>query len=311
MLKVKDSIAGRLSRLLSNHIYVRRSSARLPVTVSLVDSKTGDVSAQYPRFKGQTADSLAMSGYMHDISRTGLSLIVPSFHFGNHYLIDCSNYTLRIMVELPNGVVNVQAAPVRFNKLDESSYFIGARIMKMTDADHRRLVQYIKSGKLMAEVMDSAGRWFYGLMANHLHVRRSGMRLPVTVSLVDLGKNPVVARLPTEMPGSLRDISKTGVSLVLPSVSFGDRFLTDGYCEMRIMVELPNGAINLQAAPVRYDKLNEPQSEGSYLVGARILRMTDQERKALVKRFQQVKKSRGAIRQPGFALTRDYSKSSS
>ncbi|MGB7924110.1 MAG: PilZ domain-containing protein [Pyrinomonadaceae bacterium] len=311
MLKVKDSIAGRLKSLLANHIYVRRNSARLPVTVSLVDSKTGgDASAQYPLFKGQKAESSAMSGYMHDISRTGLSLIVPSFHFGNHYLIDCSNYTLRIMVELPNGVVNVQAAPVRFNKLDDSRYFIGARFMKMTDADHRRLTQYIKSGKVVAEVIDSVGRWFYNLMSNHLHVRRSGMDMPVTVSLLDLGKNPVVARLPAAMTGVLRDISKTGVSLVLPSVSFGDRFLTDGYCEMRIMVELPNGAVNIQAAPVRYDKFDEAQSEGAYLVGARILRMTVQERKSLVKRIQQVKK-RAAVRQPGFALARDYSKSSS
>jgi hypothetical protein len=311
MLKVRDSIAGRFHKLLANHIYVRRSSARLPVTVSLVDSKTGESGAQYPLFKGQTAEQLAMSGYMHDISRTGLSLIVPSFHFGNHYLIDCSNYTLRIMLELPNGVVNVQAAPVRFNKLDESRYFIGARFMKMTDADHRRLIQYIKSGKVMTEVVDSVVRRFYSFMANHLHVRRNGMNLPVTVSLLDLGKNPVVSRRPPAMPGYLRDISKTGVSLVVPSVSFGDSFLTDGYCEMRIMVELPNGAVNIQAAPVRYDKLDEAPGDGAYLVGARILRMTNQERKSLVKRIQQVKKSRGAMRQPGFALARDYSKSSS
>lgn len=312
MLKVKDPIARRLYGLLANHIYVRRSSsARLPVTVSLVDSKTGESSSQYPLFKGQAAEQHAMSGYMHDISRTGLSLIVPSFHFGNHYLIDCSNYTLRITVELPNGAVNVQAAPVRFNKLDESRYFIGARFMKMTDADHRRLTQYIKSGKVMAEVMDSVVRRFYSFMANHLHVRRNGMNLPVTVSLLDMGKNPVVRRCPPVMPGLLRDISKTGVSLVMPSVSFGDSFLTDGYCEMRVMIELPNGAVNIEAAPVRYDKFDEPQKEGAYLVGARILRMTDQERKSLVKRIQQVKKSRASIRQPGFALARDYSKSSS
>jgi hypothetical protein len=311
MLKVKDSIGGRLHRLLANHIYVRRSGVRLPVTVSLLDSKTGDVSAQYPLFKGAATDSLAMSGYMQDVSRTDLSLIVPSVHFGNHYLIDCSNYTLRIMVELPNGAINIQAAPVRFNKLDESRYFIGARIMKMTDADQRRLVQYIKSGKVMAEVMDSLIRHFYSFVANHMRIRRGGMSLPVTVSLLDLGKNPVVAHRPPAMPGFLRDISKTGLSLVLPSVSFGDRFLTDGYCEMRIMVELPNGAVNIQAAPVRYDKFDETQNEGAYLVGARILRMAEPDRKSLVHHIQQVRRSGTSLPQTSFELARDYSKSSS
>lgn len=311
MRRVKDSIAGRLYSLLADHIYVRQSRMRLPVTVSLLDSKTGDVSAQYPLFKGQVSDSLAMSGYLHDISKSDLSLIVPSVHFGNHYLIDCSNYTLRIMVELPNGAVNIQAAPVRFNKLDDSRYFIGARIMKMTDADQRRLVQYIKSGKVMVEAMDSIVRYVYGFLANHLHVRRSEMSMPVTVSLLDLGKNPVVAHCPPAMPGFLRDISKTGLSLVVPSVSFGDRFLTDGYCEMRIMVELPNGAVNIQAAPVRYDKLVEPQSEGAYLVGARILRIAGADRKSLAHHIQQMKRSRASIPQTSFALARDYSKSSS
>lgn len=311
MLKIKDSIAGRFYSLLAKHVYIRRSNTRLPVTVSLLDAKTGKSSAQYPLFKGQMPDSLALSGYLHDLSKTDLSLIVPSVHFGNHYLIDCSNYTLRITVELPNGAINIQAAPVRFNKLDERRYFIGARIMKMTDADHRRLVQYIKSGKLMTEVMDSVVRRFYGFMANHIHVRRRGMSLPVTISLLDLGKNPVVARLPPAMPGFLRDISKTGLALVVPSVNFGDRFLTDGYCEMRIMVELPNGAVNIQAAPVRYDKFDEPQNDCAYLVGARILRMTELDRKSLAHHIQQAKRSRASLAQTNFALARDYPKSSS
>ena len=109
----------------------------------------------------------------------------------------------------------------------------------------------------MPKVKDSIAGRLYSFLVNHIHVRRSEMRLPVTVSLFDLGRNPVVAHRPPAMPGFLRDISKTGLSLVLPSVSFGDRFLIDGYCEMRIMVELPDGAVNIQAVPVRYDKFDD------------------------------------------------------
>jgi PilZ domain len=163
----------------------------------------------------------------------------------------------------------------------------------------------------MPKVKDSIARRLYGLLVNHIQIRRSEMRLPVTVSLLDLGRNPVVAHHPPVMPGFLRDISKTGLSLVVPSVSFGDRFLTDGYCEMRIMVELPDGAVNIQAVPVRYDKFDEPQNECAYLVGARILRMADPDRESLARYIKQVKRSSAGIPQTSFALARDYSESSS
>ena len=163
----------------------------------------------------------------------------------------------------------------------------------------------------MPKVRDSIARRLYSLLVNHIQVRRSGMRLPVTVSLLDLGRNPVVAHRPPAMPGFLHDISKTGLSLVVPSVSFGDRFLIDGYCEMRIMIELPDGAVNIQAVPVRYDKFDEPQNECAYLVGARILRMADPDRKSLDHHIQQVKRSSASIPQTSFALARDYSESSS
>lgn len=135
----KNSIVSRLYGFVANHIQGRRSGTRLPLNVSLLEpAKTRAASAQH---------SPAVSGYLHDISKTGLSLVVPSVRFGNHYLIDCSDYILQIMVELPNEAVNIQATPVRFDKLDESQYFIGARIIQMTDLDRRRIVKYIKQAK--------------------------------------------------------------------------------------------------------------------------------------------------------------------
>lgn len=163
----------------------------------------------------------------------------------------------------------------------------------------------------MPKVKDSIAGRLYNLLVNYIHARRSGLRLPVTVSLLDLGRNPVVAHRPLAMPGFLRDLSKTELSLVVPTVSFGDRFLTDGYCEMRIMVELPGGTVNIQAVPVRYDKFDEPQNKCAYLVGARILRMADPDRKSLAHHIQQVRRGSAESPQPGFALGRDYSESSS
>jgi hypothetical protein len=148
MRKVMNTIVGRFYGFLTNYIYVRRSGIRPPVTVSLLDPKKRDVSTSYLLSKRQTPDSLTMPGYLHDISRAELSLIVPSLHFGNHDLIDCSTYTLQISVEFSNRTINIQAAPVRYDTLDEPQsqckYIIGARITQMADSERNRLVQYIQ-----------------------------------------------------------------------------------------------------------------------------------------------------------------------
>jgi hypothetical protein len=93
------------------------------------------------------------------------------------------------------------------------------------------------------------------------------------------------------MSGYLRDISKTGLSLVVPSLRFGNRFLVSGHYPLRVMVELPNGTVDIQVAPVRYDKLHE-KSDRKYLIGARIMQMTDSDRRHLSQYIQEVKKSK-------------------
>lgn len=141
MRKLTNSIMSRVSSFLSNNVHARRYDMRLPLSVSLLDSR---------RTAFRMHASSSMSGYLRDISKTGLSLVVPSLHFGNSFLVS-GHYPLRIMVELPNGVVNIHVAPVRYDKLHEKQsdrkYLIGARIMQMTDSDRRNLSQYLQEAK--------------------------------------------------------------------------------------------------------------------------------------------------------------------
>ena len=90
----------------------------------------------------------------------------------------------------------------------------------------------------------------------------------------------------------MRDISKTGLSLVVPSLRIGNRFLVSGHDPLCVMVELPDGIVNIQVAPVRYDKLHEKLSDRRYLIGARIVRMTESDRRHLTQYLQEVKKSK-------------------
>lgn len=295
MARAKRSIVGRFFGILTNHHHMRRGNLRLPLTVSLLDSKT----------KVPVAPSApALRGYLRDISKTGLSIVMPSVHFGDPYLM-CSGYTLLLRIEFPNRTVSIQAAPARFDRVaenqDEYSYLIGARILQMTKSDRRYLNNYIKRGGMMPEVMNSIVRRLYDSLINRIHVRQSGMRLPLTVSLLDSETWAVGAQRLPPLPGYLRDISKTGLSIIVPPVHNGNRYPIGSHFTLRITIEHPNGAINIKATPVRYDWFNESQSERKHLIGARISQLTRSDRKALVQYIQQVKKRESVGSKASFA----------
>jgi hypothetical protein len=283
MAKVSGLFAGRFFGFF-NRNRIRRGSLRLPLTVSLLDSKTKVPIAP---------SSPALRGYLRDISKTGLSIVMPSVHFGDPYLM-CSGYTLLIRIEFPNRTVNIQAAPARFDRLakneDEYSYLIGARIMQMSKSDRRYLVNYIKRGGVMPEVMNSLIRRLYDSLINRIHVRQSGMRLPLTVSLLDSETSSFGGQRVPPLSGYLRDISKTGLSIIVPPVHAGSRYPIGSSYTLRISIEHPQGAINIKATPVRYDWFDESHSERRHLIGARILQMTRSDRKTLAQYIQQVRK---------------------
>jgi hypothetical protein len=143
----------------------------------------------------------------------------------------------------------------------------------------------------MVKLKNSILRRAYKFLGRYIHARRYDMSLPLSVSLLDQKKSALSMPTSLEMSGELRDISKTGLSLILPSMRFGNRFLITGHYPLRVIVQLPNRVVNIQVAPVRYDKLKEEQSERKYLIGARIMQMTETDREHLTEYIQQMRKS--------------------
>ena len=153
----------------------------------------------------------------------------------------------------------------------------------------------------MLKLMSSIAGRTYKLLGTFIHARRHDLRLPLSVSLLDAKTKTISDPYSPAMTGYLRDISKTGISLIVPSIRFGNRFLISGHDPLRVRIELPNGAVNIQVAPVRYDRLYEEQSERRYLIGARIMDMTASDREHLTRYVQQVRKSKAA----SFSFARD------
>jgi hypothetical protein len=128
------------------------------------------------------------------------------------------------------------------------------------------------------------------LLGGYSYARGRALRLPVNVSLLHVKSAAVSVPCSAAVPGYLLNISRTGLALVLPSLRFGNRFLVSEHPPLGVRVELPGGSVNIQIAPVRYDRLQEGPAEYGYVIGGRIVRMTEADRQRLARHIEGLKK---------------------
>ena len=117
-------------------------------------------------------------------------------------------------------------------------------------------------------------------IGNRRHSKRVRARLNFTLSLSD----PRVStngsrRLPT-LDGHTLDVSATGLALVVPAIRIGEHYLAGSDHRLHIRLELPGGPVELKVATVRYESLDD---ESGYLIGARIVEMSDSDRESFEK----------------------------
>ena len=120
-------------------------------------------------------------------------------------------------------------------------------------------------------------------VCNRRHAQRRkaqcDARLLFNVSVLDAKSSADATHL-IPMEGHTRDISETGLSLIVNSLRIGDTYLTDEGCTLRIvLLDLPTGQIEIHATPVRYEQLDEP--ERGHLIGVQIKQMSDSDRTRL------------------------------
>ncbi|HJU55520.1 MAG TPA: PilZ domain-containing protein [Pyrinomonadaceae bacterium] len=83
---------------------------------------------------------------------------------------------------------------------------------------------------------------------------------------------------PVRLAGYTRDISASGLALIVPSIRVGGQYVTGENRRLRIMLKLPTGPIEIHATPVRYSPLDEDGVDTGYLVGVQIISMSDEDR---------------------------------
>ncbi|PYS90876.1 MAG: hypothetical protein DMF64_13810 [Acidobacteria bacterium] len=131
----------------------------------------------------------------------------------------------------------------------------------------------------MAQVLHTLEERLASLFGGQLRARRYQVvceaRLPVGVSMPNERIDPEAEHYPQPILGRTRDVSESGLSLVLPWLSLGnERIDVPGY-PLRIVLCLPGGIIVVHAETVRSESLVDETGRACYLVGARITRMSE------------------------------------
>ncbi len=87
--------------------------------------------------------------------------------------------------------------------------------------------------------------------------------------------------------GHTINISREGLGLILHAQNIDEQYLMGGENSLAIELDLPNGlSLEIQATPVRYDKLDE-----GYLIGARISHMTERDRELYEEYLEEIGES--------------------
>lgn len=133
------SLVARVRNFLGSRRHAHRRLVRLNASLTVLNPKTGE----------PLNNAGVLQGYTRDISLRGLALIVPAIRLGDHYLTG-ENRILQVTLQLPDIAVVIQAAPMRYYRLDDkdgddaAQYLIGARFAKISDADRVRFVEFLR-----------------------------------------------------------------------------------------------------------------------------------------------------------------------
>jgi hypothetical protein len=122
-----------------------------------------------------------------------------------------------------------------------------------------------------------------GAVSDRRRAPRYDARLSFSVSVLDNDTRHENTRPPLTLVGRTRNLSDTGLALIVPSLRLGTNKLDDGDCILRLMLDLPTGTVEVHMMPVRSHHLSENDKDVGYFIGARITHLSDDARARLVK----------------------------
>jgi hypothetical protein len=137
----------------------------------------------------------------------------------------------------------------------------------------------------MPELMRNLVGRLRAVVANRRISPRRSLRLPCSISIHDPKLKDAARRAPS-LEAYTRDLSATGIALVAPAIRIGERYLNES--TLLVSLEHPSGRMEILAAAVRYEQLPPDGEEKGYLIGARIVEMSGEDRARFEEHLRQL-----------------------
>jgi len=135
----------------------------------------------------------------------------------------------------------------------------------------------------MAELTRAIVSHLRQFMGDRRHSKRHNVRLSFTLAITP-AKSPSPTkslngtRRISTLGGHTLDLSATGLALIVPAITLGEHHLVGENRSLNVKLDLPDGSVEMQVTPVRYESLDEHPTETGYLIGVQIGEMTDDDR---------------------------------
>ncbi len=108
--------------------------------------------------------------------------------------------------------------------------------------------------------------------------KRQRVRLAFSISIASPAKSLNGSRRTISMDGHTLDLSANSMALIVPAITLGERHLVGENRSLKVQLELPLGPVEMQVVPVRYERLEDHQSETGYLIAVKIVGMSEEDR---------------------------------
>ncbi len=130
----------------------------------------------------------------------------------------------------------------------------------------------------MPELIRSIVSRLRELAGDRRHAYRHQVRLVFTVSIHPPTGHANGRRPVPSIQGYTRDISSSGLALIVPAIRIGEHYLTGEDRRLKVVLELPTDPIEIIVTPVRYEPLDDLEDEQGFLIGVRITEMSSKDR---------------------------------
>lgn len=131
---------------------------------------------------------------------------------------------------------------------------------------------------IMAELTRTIVSRLRQFVGDRRHSKRQKVRLAFSLSLSSKTKSLNGTKKINSMEGHTLDVSSNGLALIVPRITLGEHHLIGENRSLNIRLQLPDGPVELQATPVRYERLEDSRNEMGYLIAARIVGMPGADR---------------------------------